>query len=64
MPPITICMDNGLKPTVLNKYGLESIFDFNFNMYGFDFPSVWDAYVEASYLLNRDIEITGHFFLN
>ena len=62
MPPVTICMDNGLKPSVLNKYGMESIFDFNFNMDESDLTSVWDTYVEASYLLERDIEITGQFF--
>ena len=62
MPPVTICMDNGLKPSVLNEYGMESIFDFNFNMLGSDLTSVWDTYVEASYLLERDIEITGQFF--
>ena len=62
MPPITICMDNGLKPSVLNKYGMGNIFDFNFNMQESDLPSVWDAYIEASYLLNRDIEIAGQFF--
>ena len=28
MPPITICMENGLKPTVMKKYDLETIFDF------------------------------------
>ena len=62
MPPVTICMDNGLKPSVLNKYGMESIFDFNFNMDESDLTSVWDTYVEASYLLERDIEITGQLF--
>ena len=62
MPPITICMDNGLKPSVLNKYGMGNIFDFNFHMHESDLPSVWDAYIEASYLLNRDIEIKGKFF--
>ena len=62
MPPITICIDNGLKPSVLNKYGMGNIFDFNFNMQESDLPSVWDAYIEASYLLNRDIEIAGQFF--
>jgi hypothetical protein len=62
MPPITICMDNGLKPSVLNKYGMESIFDFNFNMLESNLTSVWDTYVEASYLLERDIQITGQFF--
>ena len=58
MPPITICMDNGLKPTVMKKYGIETIFDFSFgsevvvNMF-----SVWDVFVEGAYIINRDFQI-------
>ena len=59
LPFITICIKNKFKPTVLNKYGLDSWVDF---VYGFwkwkqENISVWDTYVEASYLLNRDLEI-------
>ena len=30
MPPITICMGNALKPTVMKKYGIDTILDFTF----------------------------------
>ena len=63
MPPITMCMDNGLKPTVLNKYGIFNIFDFMTDQFVFQDTkyssfSVWNTYVEASYLINRDIKFT------
>ena len=57
MPPITICMDNGLKPSVLKKYGLLDIFEFAFETQTKNFL-IWDAFVEASYLNGRDFEIT------
>ena len=57
MPPITICMDNGLKPSVLKRYGLLDIFEFAFETQTKNFL-IWDAFVEASYLNGRDFEIT------
>ena len=53
IPPILICMENGLKPTVLKKYGVESMIDFPGydNAAEFANLSIWDAYVEASYIL-------------
>ena len=57
-PPILICMENGLKPTVMKKYGVELVYDFpGYNVGEKQLP-VWDAYVEASYILNRDFVIT------
>jgi hypothetical protein len=53
--PLTICMDNGLKPTVLEKYGLESNFDFMFEMHKSNVSSVWDTFIEASYILDRQV---------
>ena len=60
MPPITICMRNGLKPTVLKKYGINTIFDYLFrsSLVESITPSVWDAFIESSYILNRDFYIT------
>ena len=55
MPPITICMDNGLKPSVLKKYGMAEIFEFLFDSR--EISSVWDTFVEASYLIGKDIDI-------
>ena len=62
LPFITICIKNKFKPTVLNKYGLDSWIDFVYgtfegNKWKQENISVWDTYVEASYLLNRDLEI-------
>ena len=57
MPPMTIFMDNGLKPSVLKKYGIADIFEFSFQILDTKNFSVWDAFVEASYLIGRDIEI-------
>ena len=52
--PLTICMDNGLKPTVLKKYGLESHFDFMLGgVSRSNISSVWEAFIEASYVLDR-----------
>ena len=53
LPPITFCISNGLKPTVLQKYNLSSMFDFNFEMDKKNISLVWDAYVEGSYILNK-----------
>ena len=55
MPPLTICMDNGLKPTVLKKYGLGSSFDFMFGLSDSNISSVWEAFIEASYVLDRQV---------
>ena len=60
LPFITICMKNKYKPTVLKKHGLDSWFDFvygTFEGWKQENISIWDTYVEASYLLNRDLEI-------
>ena len=58
LPIISICTKNQFKPTVLEKYGLDSWFDFyNENRLFEKNLSVWDTYVEASYLLNREFEI-------
>ena len=55
MPPITICMNNGLKPSVLKKYKMAEIFEFLFDSR--EISSVWDTFVEASYLIGKDIDI-------
>ena len=55
VPPITICMDNGLKPTVLKKYGLESHFDFMFGLSQSNISSVGEVFIEASYILDRQV---------
>ena len=62
LPFITICIKNKFKPTVLSKYGLDSWVDFvygtfDFNKWKQENISIWDTYVEASYLLKRDLEI-------
>ena len=54
-PPISICFKNPFKPSGLEKYGIA-------RRYGFimatelnrSISSVWNTYVEVSYLLNRD----------
>ena len=61
LPVISFCTKNQFKPTVLDKYGLNSWKDFirgdnGNNMYKNNL-SVWDTYMEASYLLNRDFEL-------
>ena len=58
MPPMTIFMDNGLKPSVLKKYGMADIFEFAFQIHDTKNFSVWDSFVEASYLIGRDIKIS------
>ena len=57
LPPLTICMQNGLKPSVLKKHGVYTNYGFVYGMDNNNIASVWDTYVEASYLLNRDFEI-------
>ena len=58
MPPITICMENGLKPTVMKKYGISSIFDFVFGSKAVrNMSSVWDVFLEGAYIINRDFKI-------
>ena len=58
MPPITICMGNGLKPTVMKKYGISSIFDFVFGSEEVrNMSSVWDVFLEGAYIINRDFKI-------
>ena len=54
VPPIIICMQNGMKPTVMKKYNLTTIFDFSFGNSVENISSVWDAFLEGSYLMNRD----------
>ena len=53
----TIFSDNGLKPTVLHKYGFKDIFDFMFFQFEATNFSIWDAFLEASYLNGRDFKI-------
>ena len=61
LPPIAICIKNKFKPSVMKKYGLESKYDFisgTFeNKWNQKNISIWDTFEEASYLLNRDLEI-------
>ena len=58
MPPITFCMGNGLKPTVMKKYGIDTIFEFTFGSKAVKkMSSVWDVFLEGSYILNRDFKI-------
>ena len=49
-------------PPILKKYGLVNIWDFMFgdpiDNEAKNISSVWDAFVEASYLNGRDIEIS------
>ena len=58
MPPITICMQNELKPSILNKYDAKStsyyITEAGSNE---NISSVWDDYLNASYLINKDFDI-------
>ena len=61
-PPITICMGSGLKPTVMKKYGISSIFDFVFGSESVrNMSSVWDIFLEGAYLINRDFNIITGF---
>ena len=58
MPPITICMKNGYKPSVLKKQGVTNGFYYVFDIgWNGNITSVWDSYLNASYLLNKDFEI-------
>ena len=58
MPPITICMGNSLKPTVMKKYGINSILDFLKGSEAVvNMSSVEDLFVEAAYIINRDFKI-------
>ena len=63
MPPITICMGNALKPTVMKKYGIDTILDF---LIGSEvvknMSSVWDIFVEAAYIINWDFQIIAIIF--
>ena len=58
MPPITICVGNALKPTVMKKYGIDTILDFAIGTKAvINMSSVWDGFVEATYIINRDFKI-------
>ena len=58
MPPITICMQNGVKPPILKMHGGKTAFHYVFDIgSNQDIASVWDSYRNASYLLGRDFEI-------
>ena len=61
LPPIAICIKNKFKPSVMKKHGLESWVDFIYrtfeNKSNQENISIWDAFEEASYLLNRDLKI-------
>ena len=64
MPPVTFCMGNGLKPTVMKKYGIDNIYDFIVGSEAvMNMSSVWDVFVEAAYILNRDFKILVFGFL-
>ena len=56
-PPILICMENLLKPTVMKKYGLENIMDFFVAEEILKESSVWDVFIEATYILDRDFSL-------
>ena len=61
MPPITFCMGNALKPTVLKKYGVDSVLDFAIGTKAvINVSSVWDVFVEAAYIINRDFKIYAY----
>ena len=55
-PPFTICLENGYKPTVMQKYGFENRYAF-WDVKDKNITSVWDTYLESTYLLDRDFEI-------
>ena len=62
LPPITICMGNGLKPTVMKKYGISSIFDFVSGSESVrNMSSVWDVFLEGAYMINREFKIISGF---
>ena len=57
-PPISICMKSGFKPSGIEKYGIASRYGFIMGTeLNKSISSVWNTYVEVSYLLNRDFEI-------
>ena len=60
MPPIIICMQNGMKPSVMEKYGLSTVFDFMFGSQLNNMSSVWDTFIEGSYLIKRDFDMKAH----
>ena len=61
VPVISFCTKNIFKPTVLEKHGLRNWFDIiDENKWNKTNISVWDIYVEASYLLNRDFEVKSY----
>ena len=61
MPPITICMGNALKPTVMKKYGIDTILEFLVGSEAvMNISSVWDVFVEAAYIINRDFKIYAY----
>ena len=62
MPPVTFCMQNGLKPSVLQKYGLMTTLDYLGSKAIEQMSSVWDSFVEGSYIINRDFDIVAYHF--
>ena len=58
MPPIIICMQNGMKPSVMENYGLTTVFDFMFGSQVNNMSSVWDTFIEGSYLIKRDFDMS------
>ena len=60
-PPISICFKNPFKPSGLEKYGITSRYGFIMGTgLNRSILSVWNTYVEVSYLLNRDFGIEIH----
>ena len=60
-PPFSICMKNGFKPSGIEKYGIASRYGFIMGTeLNKSISSVWNTYVEVSYLLNRDFGIEIH----
>ena len=57
MPPVLICMENGMKPTVMKKYGMGTLFEIPGSDTINKPLSVWDRFFEASYIINRDFII-------
>ena len=62
MPPVTFCMQNGLKPSVLKKYGLMTTLDYLASKSIEQISSVWDSFVEGSYIINRDFDVVAYHF--
>ena len=60
-PPISICFKNAFKPSGIKKYGITSRYGFLMGAeLNKSISSVWNTYVEVSYLLNRDFGIEIH----